>query len=86
MKCFRERLFASLVKKNLRLTFFICGTCSGVDRLKLPLKICQKSDSVCSVFEMTNVIVVKKEIRNFSCFCLEIGFSFKMSIKGSQTL
>ena len=54
MKCFRERLFASLVKKNLRLTFFICGTCSGVDRLKLPLKVCQKSD-FCGVFEMTNV-------------------------------
>ena len=63
------RFFASLVKRNLRLKFFICGTCSGVDRLKLPLKICQKSDSVCSVFEMTNVIVIKKEIRNFSCFC-----------------
>ena len=29
------------MKKNLRLTFFICGTCSGVDRLKLPLKVCQ---------------------------------------------
>ena len=63
------RFFASLVKRNLRLKFFICGTCSGVDRLKLPLKVFQKSDSVCSVFEMTNVIVIKKEIRNFSCFC-----------------
>ena len=63
------RFFASLVKRNLRLKFLICGTCSGVDRLKLPLKIFQKSDSVCSVFEMTNVIVIKKEIRNFSCFC-----------------
>ena len=63
------RFFASLVKRNLRLKFLICGTCSGVDRLKLPLKIFQKSDSVCSVFEMTNVIVIKKEMGNFSCFC-----------------
>ena len=63
------RFFASLVKRNLGLKFFIRGTCSGVDRLKLPLKNCQKSDSVCSVFEMNNVIVIKNEIRNFSCFC-----------------
>ena len=38
---FRERLFASPLKKNLRLELFIYGTCSGVDRSKLPLKICQ---------------------------------------------
>ena len=73
------RFFARLVKRNLRLKFFICGTCSGVDRLKLPLKSCQKSDSVCSVFEMTNVIVIKKEIRNFSCFCLESSGMFSCS-------
>ena len=62
------RFFASLVKRNFGLKFFIRGTCSGVDRLKLPLKNCQKSDSVCSVFEMTNVIVIKKRNKKFFLF------------------
>ena len=36
------------------------GTCSGVNRLKLLLKICEKSDLVCGIFEMTNVTAINK--------------------------
>ena len=48
-------------RKICHIFFFICGTCSDVDRLKLPLKVCQKCVSVRGIFQMTNDIVIEKK-------------------------
>ena len=53
------------MKKNLQHNLFICGTCSDVDRLKLPQNISQKCDLVRGIFEMTNDIVTKGRTQLF---------------------
>jgi len=74
----------TLQKKNLPHNFFICGTCSDVDRLKLPLKVCQKCVSVRGIFQMTNDIVIKKNGTQLFLFWPRVTYENSWGLESSK--